>query len=119
MIRCESNQVQDLAIKSVALLSYDTKSTTGLQFEIARKAILQPLATRQNVKEIQDLFQNKTLEASRSSGKSFLFSFKFVPKYKQSLVKCSEIATQVWLEKLLATIVRFVQFPRCDEGCGL
>ena len=119
MMRCESNQVQDLAVKFVALLSYDTKSAAGLPFEIARKAILQPLATRQNAKKIQDLFQSKTLEALRSSGKSFLFSFKFVPKYKQSLVKCREIANQVWLEKLLATIVCFVQFPLCDEGCVL
>jgi len=106
-------------INSVALLSYDTKSAADLPFEIERKAILRPLATEQNVKTFQYLFQSKTLEDSRLSGKSFLFSFKFVPKDKKSLVKCREIANQVWLEKLLATIVCFVQFPRCDEGCGL
>jgi hypothetical protein len=119
MMRCESSHVQDFASESVALLSYDMKFAAGQLFEIERQAILQPLTTKQNAKTTQHLFQKRTIEDSRSSCKIFLFSFKFgFPKCKQSLAKCSEIANQVRLEKLLASIV-CAQCPMFDERGGL
>jgi hypothetical protein len=63
-----------------------TKCVTLLVYEEQGKTVLQPLATEQETSELQELFQNSTLEVWLSNGKNDADNFDVsILKYKSQL----------------------------------
>jgi hypothetical protein len=109
----------EMADAPIEASNLKTKYFTVVVFEREGKTVLQPVATKQDAPEIQELFQNNTLEVWLSNGKSDPAEFdvsilKFKPQL-QSPTLCSKTKKRVCLKNCFDTIVSCEQCPLSEE----
>ena len=120
MKRPMNRQRCTLADTPTASAESKIKCVTVMVFEEAGKTVLQPLATNQEAQNIQNLFQNNTLEVWLSNGQSDPAQFDVkILKYKQQLqpsTMCSKVKDCICLKNHFETIVSCEQCPLVANG---